>query len=99
MTNWGRWTRRRSFCWGRIKDPATLPDESVISVITLAELSVGPHVADTEAERIARQVHLQHAENDFDVIAFDAVRPVLSARRPALDEPLVASRRLGLTMP
>ena len=49
---------------GRIKDPATLPDESVISVITLAELSVGPHVADTEAERIARQVHLQHAEND-----------------------------------
>lgn len=84
---------------GRIKDPATLPDESVISVITLAELSVGPHVADTEAERIARQVHLQHAENDFDVIAFDAVRPVLSARRPALHEPLVASRRLGLTMP
>lgn len=84
---------------GRIKDPATLPDESVISVITLAELSVGPHVADTEAERIARQVHLQHAENVFDVIAFDAVRPVLSARRPALYEPLVASRRLGLTMP
>ena len=70
-----------------------------VSVITLAELSVGPHFADTEAERIARQVHLQHAENDFDVIAFDAVRPVLSARRPALHEPLVASRRLGLTMP
>jgi len=48
-----------------------LPDESVISAVTLAELSVGPHVADTEAERIARQAHLQQAENDFDVIAFD----------------------------
>ena len=57
---------------GRIQDPATLPDESVISAVTLAELSVGPHVADTEAERIARQAHLQQAENDFDVIAFDA---------------------------
>jgi predicted nucleic acid-binding protein len=56
---------------GRIADPATLPDEAVISAITLAELSVGPHVAGTEAERIARQAHLQQAENDFDVIAFD----------------------------
>jgi tRNA(fMet)-specific endonuclease VapC len=56
---------------GRIEDPATLPDESVISAITLAELSVGPHVARTESERIARQAHLQQAENDFDVVAFD----------------------------
>jgi tRNA(fMet)-specific endonuclease VapC len=56
---------------GRIDDPATLPEESVISAITLAELSVGPHVAGTEAERMARQAHLQQAENDFDVIAFD----------------------------
>jgi hypothetical protein len=57
---------------GRIEDPAALPDESAISAITLAELSVGPHVAATEAERIARQAHLQQAENDFDVVAFDA---------------------------
>jgi len=56
---------------GRIEDPATLPDESVISAITLAELSVGPHIARTESERIARQAHLQQAENDFDVVAFD----------------------------
>jgi tRNA(fMet)-specific endonuclease VapC len=56
---------------GRIQDPATLPDESVISAVTLAELSVGPHVADTDAERMARQAHLQQAENDFDVMAFD----------------------------
>jgi tRNA(fMet)-specific endonuclease VapC len=57
---------------GRIEDPDALPDESVISAVTLAELSVGPHVAGTEAERIARHAHLQQAENDFDVVAFDA---------------------------
>jgi tRNA(fMet)-specific endonuclease VapC len=57
---------------GRIEDPATLPDEAVISAITLAELSVGPHVAKSEDDRAARQVHLQQAESDFDVLAFDA---------------------------
>lgn len=57
---------------GRITDPATLPDESVISAITLAELSVGPHVAQREDERAARQAHLQQAESDFDVLPFDA---------------------------
>jgi tRNA(fMet)-specific endonuclease VapC len=57
---------------GRIDDPAALPDQAVISAITLAELSVGPHVARSENERVARQVHLQQAESDFDVLAFDA---------------------------
>jgi tRNA(fMet)-specific endonuclease VapC len=57
---------------GRIEDPATLPDEAVISAITLAELSVGPHVAQSEHDRAARQAHLQQAESDFDVLAFDA---------------------------
>jgi hypothetical protein len=57
---------------GRIADPATLPDQAVISAVTLAELSVGPHVTTDAAERAARQAHLQQAENDFDAIAFDA---------------------------
>jgi tRNA(fMet)-specific endonuclease VapC len=56
---------------GRIDDPTTLPDEAVISAITLAELSVGPHVATDDDERTARQAHLQQAESDFDVLAFD----------------------------
>lgn len=56
---------------GRIDDPAGLPDESVVSAITLAELSVGPHVAGTADERAARQAHLQQAEADFETIAFD----------------------------
>lgn len=57
---------------GRLTDPVTLPEESVISAITLAELSVGPHVAHSENERAARQAHLQQAESDFDVLPFDA---------------------------
>ena len=56
---------------GRVDNPAYMPDEAVISAVTLAELSVGPHVARTAAERAARQAHLQQAETDFDAIAFD----------------------------
>jgi tRNA(fMet)-specific endonuclease VapC len=57
---------------GDIADPTSLPDESVISAVTLAELSVGPHVARTDDERSARQQHLQQAEADFEVLPFDA---------------------------
>ncbi|WP_235653559.1 type II toxin-antitoxin system VapC family toxin [Mycolicibacter icosiumassiliensis] len=57
---------------GRLTDPSELPNESVISAITLAELSVGPHVAQTDAERSARQQHLQQAEADFEILPFDA---------------------------
>ena len=56
----------------RLRDPAVLPDQPVISAITLAELSVGPLVATNERERAARLAHLQQAEVDFDPIPFDA---------------------------
>jgi predicted nucleic acid-binding protein len=56
----------------RITDPALLPDEPVITAVTLAELSVGPLLAATEPERAARQAHLQQAEADFDPLPFDA---------------------------
>lgn len=49
-----------------------LPDDPTISTITLAELSVGPLVASSDAERAARQSVLQQAEADFDPIPFDA---------------------------
>ena len=55
---------------GRLSDPSVLPVDSVISAITVAELSVGPHVARTRKERAARQVHLQQAESDFEAIPF-----------------------------
>lgn len=57
---------------GELADPSVLPDECVISAVTLAELSVGPHVAGTARERSARQAHLQQAEADFEALAFDA---------------------------
>lgn len=56
----------------RITDPAALPAEPAVTAITLAELSVGPLVADTDAERANRQAQLQQAESDFDPIPFDA---------------------------
>lgn len=54
-----------------IDDPARLPKEPLISTITLAELSVGPLVAASAAQREARQAHLQQAEADFDPLPFD----------------------------
>jgi hypothetical protein len=56
----------------RITDAATLPDEPLITAVTLAELSVGPLVASSDDERAARQAHLQQAEADFDPLPFDA---------------------------
>jgi predicted nucleic acid-binding protein len=57
---------------GRLSDASQLPDECLISAITLAELSVGPQVAHTAKERAARQLHVQQAEADFEAIPFDA---------------------------
>ncbi len=56
----------------RLNDATALPADPTITSITLAELSVGPLVATTVAERAARQAHLQQAEADFDPIPFDA---------------------------
>jgi tRNA(fMet)-specific endonuclease VapC len=56
----------------RLRDPAALPREPVITAVTLAELSVGPLVAAGEQERAARQAHVQQAEADFDPLPFDA---------------------------
>ena len=56
----------------RIQDAALLPAEPLITAVTLAELSVGPLVAATEEERVARQAHLQQAEADFEPLPFDA---------------------------
>lgn len=57
---------------GRIDDLDSLPNEPLISAVTLAELSVGPLVATDVNERAARQAHLQQAEADFEPLPFDA---------------------------
>ena len=72
----------------RLTDPTVLPAEPLITAVTLAELSVGPLIASTDAERAARQAHLQQAEADFDPLPFDAPaarvfgRVAASLRRP-----------------
>lgn len=62
-------------------DPSELPDEMAISSITLAELSAGPHLVqsndeqddyDEHRERSRRLDVLQRAENEFDPVPFDA---------------------------
>ena len=56
---------------GRL-DPDHLPEEPLITTVTLAELSVGPLVATTRKERSSRQAVLQNAEADFNPLPFDA---------------------------
>ena len=57
---------------GRITALDALPDAAFITAVTLAELSVGPLVATTDEDRVARQAHLQAAEADFEPLPFDA---------------------------
>lgn len=52
-------------------DAADLPDELLISAVTLAELSAGPHHADDPLERSLRMSLLQHVESMFEPLPFD----------------------------
>jgi tRNA(fMet)-specific endonuclease VapC len=56
----------------RIADVSTLPEEPMITAVTLAELSVGPLVASDPREQAIRQLRLQQAEADFQPLPFDA---------------------------
>jgi hypothetical protein len=64
----------------RIEDAKVLPAEPLITAVTLAELSVGPLVAEDERERAARQAHVQQAEADFEPLPFDAAAARAFAR-------------------
>jgi tRNA(fMet)-specific endonuclease VapC len=57
---------------GQLRDASVLPDEPLITTVTLAELSVGPLLARDEHERAARQARVQQAEADFEPLPFDA---------------------------
>ncbi|MGQ0466781.1 MAG: type II toxin-antitoxin system VapC family toxin [Sporichthyaceae bacterium] len=52
-------------------DTDELPERPLISAVTLAELSVGPLIADDPREQAVRQVRLQDAEASYDPIPFD----------------------------
>jgi predicted nucleic acid-binding protein len=52
-------------------DLESLPDQSAISSITLAELAAGPHATDNSDERARRQDRLQWATSTWDPLPFD----------------------------
>jgi predicted nucleic acid-binding protein len=54
-----------------LHDPDHLPDELLITAVTLGELSLGPHAAATPSERARRMAVLQHVEATFDVLPYD----------------------------
>jgi predicted nucleic acid-binding protein len=51
---------------------AALPDQTALSVITLAELAAGTHVARDPLEKARRQARLQQVESLFDALDFDS---------------------------
>jgi hypothetical protein len=53
-------------------DTDSLPDESAIAAITLAELAAGPHATTDEQERARRQDRLQWASATWDALPFDS---------------------------
>ena len=53
-------------------EPTALPDESMISAITMAELAAGPHATGDYQERAIRQERLQRIEATVDPVPFDA---------------------------
>jgi predicted nucleic acid-binding protein len=53
-------------------DSASLPAETSISTLSLAELAAGPHAAVDAAERGRRQERLQLIEAIYDPLPFDA---------------------------
>jgi hypothetical protein len=52
--------------------PQDLPLKPLITTVTLAELSVGPLIAQSGDAAAERQAHLQLAEADFEPLPFDA---------------------------
>lgn len=53
-------------------EPASLPDESAIAAVTLAELAAGPHATDDQGERARRQDRLHWATAMWEPLPLDA---------------------------
>jgi tRNA(fMet)-specific endonuclease VapC len=57
--------------FNRFREVGLLPVVSVVTTITLAELSVGPLIVKSEVERARRLAHLQQVEASFNPLPFD----------------------------
>lgn len=66
-----------------------LPDESAMSVVTLAELELGIHLADHESERARRLATAQAARANYEAL------PVDQEVASAFAELVAAARRAG----
>ena len=87
--------------------PASLPDETAISAVSLAELAAGPHATEDEDERARRQDRLQWAAASWDPLPFDvdaarafgrvtaAVRRRGRSVRPRFADALIASTAIA----
>lgn len=51
---------------------AVLPEQVLVSTVSLAELASGPHTAKSEQERNRREARLLTAEARYDALPFDA---------------------------
>lgn len=54
------------------EDSSVLPADTLISMVSLAELAAGPHAVEDGAERARRQERLQAVEAGYDSLPFDA---------------------------
>ncbi len=52
-------------------DPSELPEQFLITAVTLGELSHGPHATDDPIKRAKRMAVLQHVESTFDALPYD----------------------------
>ena len=64
----------------RLAEGLALPEVSLISAVTLAELALGPLLASDNLQRARRQAQVQQAEADFDPLPFDAAAARAFAR-------------------
>lgn len=92
-------------------DPASLPDESAIAAVTLAELAAGPHATSDEQERARRQDRLQWAAATWDALPFNteaarsygrifaATRAAGRSSRTRLADLLIASTAAANSLP
>ena len=74
---------------GRALASDRLPDEAAISVVTLAELELGVHLAASEAVRARRLRTLQAAQSTYVALPVDA------AVASAFAELVATARRMG----
>lgn len=69
-------------------DPAFLPEESMVSTISLAELAAGPHATNDPKERAIRQATLQGIETTLEALPFDGAAAQAFGRLYAAVAPL-----------